>query len=181
MPSETETNRYLIVDDDIAFCSVLERAITRRGFSTVIAHDGNKALETAENYQPSHAIIDLKLANESGLHLIEPLLQLKEDMKIVVLTGYGNIPTAVQAVKAGAINYLAKPVDVDTLLAAFDTVTEEQFEAAHTQPMSLRRLEWEHIQRVLNENKGNISATAKSLGMHRRTLQRKLQKRPVKQ
>jgi two-component system response regulator RegA len=124
-------------------------------------------------------VVDLKLENESGLHLIRPLLDMREDMKIIVLTGYGSIATAVAAIKEGALNYLAKPVNIDMLLGAFDTASAAP-KAVAAEPVSLKRIEWEHIQRALHEHNGNLSATARSLGMHRRSLQRKLQKRPVK-
>ncbi|MCB1858430.1 MAG: response regulator transcription factor [Gammaproteobacteria bacterium] len=171
------SQRLLVVDDDQSFLSVLKRALVRRGFVVIPARSGQEALAAASRYRPGQALVDLKLGAESGLLLIRPLRQLVDDMKIVVLTGYGSIPTAVQAVKAGAHNYLAKPIDVDTVVAAFAEMPEEPPAGAR---MSLRRLEWEHIQRVLEEHGGNISATARSLNMHRRTLQRKLQKRPEK-
>ncbi len=174
-------NRFLIVDDDVTFCSVLEQALTRRGYSVETAHNADQALKTAEQFQPTHAVIDLKLEESSGLHLIKPFLALNEHMKAVILTGYSSIPTAVQAIKEGAANYLAKPADVESILAAFNEVKNIQPADIGTMSMSLKRLEWEHIQRALDENGGNISVTAKKLGMHRRTLQRKLQKRPVKQ
>ncbi len=176
----TESGRLLLVDDDATFCAVFRRALQRHGFAVAVAEDMRGALEAAERFQPTHAVVDLKLANESGLHLIKPLLSLNHRMKIIVLTGYGSIATAVQAIKAGAGNYLAKPVDVDTVLAAFDSADETPVKRQDPAPMSLNRLEWEHIQRVLDEHGGNISATARSLGMHRRTLQRKLRKRPAK-
>src|SRR5690606_35559799 len=126
------------------------------------------------------AVVDLKLAKESGLNLISELKQRQPDLEIVMLTGYSSIPTAVEAIKLGALNYLCKPADAYEIRAAFDLQLKKQLEIP-TKPPSVDRLEWEHIQKVLQENKGNISATARSLGMHRRTLQRKLQKRPVKQ
>ena len=171
----------LLIDDDVTFCSVLKRALERRGLSVVVAHTVGEALKSAEEFRPSRAVVDLKLAEESGLHLIKPLLSLSDGMQIIVLTGYGSISTAVQAIKEGAANYLAKPVNVDAILAAFDSEDETPGVVVEPTPMSLGRLEWEHIQRVLNEHDGNISATARSLGMHRRTLQRKLQKRPAKE
>ena len=173
--------QLLLVDDDVTFCTVLQRALERNGFSVVAAHSINEALEAAAASRPSHAIVDLKLADDSGLYLIKPLLSLNEGMKIIVLTGYGSISTAVKAIKEGAANYLAKPVNVDAILGAFDGEETEPSEGPEPTPMSLGRLEWEHIQRVLDEHDGNISATARSLGMHRRTLQRKLQKRPARQ
>ncbi len=172
--------RFLLVDDDTTLCSVLDRALTRRGFLVESANCASEAKRISECFGPAYAAVDLKLGSDSGLHLVEPLLRMNREMKIVVMTGYGSIPTAVQAIKAGAVNYVAKPVDVDTLLAAFEAGGTVLGSEATSAPMSLKRLEWEHLQRVLDEHDGNISATARSLGMHRRTLQRKLQKRPVR-
>lgn len=172
-------SHYLIVDDDTTFCRVLERALARRGLSVSTAHDGKGALDTARRNQPTHVVLDLKLGNESGLELIEPLLQSNPGLRILLLTGYASIPTAVEAVRRGAVNYLPKPAEVDAILAAFDPQTTPA--ELPQDPPSLRRLEWEHIQRVLADHDGNISAAARALGMHRRTLQRKLMKRPVKQ
>ena len=177
----TQVSRLLLVDDDVTFCTVLQRAFEGRGFTVAVAHNGDDALKMAEQLRPTHAVVDLKLGDDSGLHLIRPFLSLDPDMKIVVLTGYGSISTAVKAIKSGAANYLAKPVDVNTILAALQGEEQEPSEEPASTPISLGRLEWEHIQRVLEEHGGNISATARSLGMHRRTLQRKLQKRPVKE
>jgi len=174
-------SRFLIVDDDVTFCEVLGRALMRRGYKVEMAHNEEQALKCAEVFLPTHAVIDLKLGESSGLHLIKPFLEMNKAIKAVVLTGYGSIPTAVQAIKEGAVNYLAKPADVDGILAAFEKAEDPQAMEAEPPAMSLKRMEWEHIQRILDEHDGNISATARSLGMHRRTLQRKLQKRPVKQ
>ncbi len=173
--------RFLIVDDDATFCEVLERALVRRGHKVEVAHNAEQALKSAVTFRPTDAVIDLKLGDDSGLHLIRPLLDVNSEIKAVVLTGYGSISTAVQAIKEGAVNYLAKPADLDGILAAFENADIAPTMAAETSAMSLKRMEWEHIQRILDEHDGNISATARSLGMHRRTLQRKLQKRPVKQ
>lgn len=173
--------RFLVVDDDVTFCEVLERALVRRGYKAEVAHNAEQALKQVAKFQPTHAVVDLKLGEDSGLHLIKPLLEMSKGVKVVVLTGYGSIPTAVQAIKEGAVNYLAKPADVDGILAAFEKAEVAPVLEAETPAMSLKRMEWEHIQRILDEHDGNISATARSLGMHRRTLQRKLQKRPVKQ
>jgi two-component system response regulator RegA len=178
--SNTIQDRFLLVDDDATFCSVLGTVLMRRGYLVETANNAREAMRISERFKPTHAAIDLKLGGDSGLHLVEPLLRLNKEMKIIVITGYGSIPTAVQAIKAGAVNYVAKPLDVDTLLSAFEAGGNELGDESTATPMSLKRLEWEHIQRVLDEHDGNISATARSLGMHRRTLQRKLQKRPVK-
>ena len=173
------SQHYLIIDDDPVFCRVLERAFLRRNLSVSSANDPDGALHLAHQQAPSHVVLDLKLGTHSGLDLIQPLLDIQPETKILLLTGYASIPTAVEAVRRGAINYLSKPADADDILAAFkpDASTPEIPE----DPPSLKRLEWEHIQRVLNEHEGNISAAARALGMHRRTLQRKLQKKPVKQ
>ena len=125
-------------------------------------------------------ILDLKLEQESGLSILQQLKQLQPQMDILILTGYSSISTAVEAIKLGAINYLCKSASADEIVAAFENTEANVQVPMEDSPPSVNRLEWEHIQRVLNENQGNISATARSLGMHRRTLQRKLQKRPVK-
>lgn len=171
---------FLIVDDDLAFLQVLERALLKRGFSIAKAAEFNKALQQANTYQFCKAIVDLKLGGDSGLLLIRELKQIQPNIEIVVLTGYSSISTAVEAIKSGATNYLCKPADAYEILSAFKdqiTVLDKQIDYI---PLSVERLEWEHIQKVLQENEGNISETARKLGMHRRTLQRKLQKRPVK-
>lgn len=171
--------KFLIVDDNPTFTSVLTRALQRRGFDTQIAHSNAEAISVAREQQFDRAIIDLKIAQDSGLELIGTLIQIQPQLQMIMLTGYSSIATAVEAVKLGAINYLCKPANTDEILAAFG----EQTAAAPipATPPSVNRLEWEHIQRVLQEYNGNVSATARALGMHRRTLQRKLQKRPVKQ
>ncbi len=175
-----KNKHFLIVDDDPVFLSVLNRGLIRHGYTVSQAEDTTSALETAKRIQPDYAVLDLKLTEDSGLQLIRPLLSIKADLKIVVLTGYGSISTAVEAMKSGAVNFLAKPVDIETLLAAFKDIEITQLVENDVEPMSLKRLEWENIQRVLVKNEGNITATAKALGLHRRTLQRKLQKRPVR-
>jgi two-component system response regulator RegA len=172
---------FLIVDDDPTLAGMLERVLQRRGFSTISVSDAMQALQLSSSTVFDRAIVDLKLGNDSGLPLIRELKLRQPDMAIVMLTGYSSISTAVEAVKLGAVNYLCKPADTDEILAAFG----EQKQLLSTEqtytPLSIDRLEWEHIQKILQENSGNISATARALGMHRRTLQRKLHKRPVKQ
>ena len=123
-------------------------------------------------------MLDLRLERESGLQLIEPLLACRPGLRIVVLTGYASLATAVRAVKLGAVDYLAKPVDAAAILRALNDGEAPADESLQFEPTPLKQLEWEHLQRVLEENGGNISATARQLGMHRRTLQRKLQKKP---
>jgi two-component system response regulator RegA len=171
----------LIIDDDPRFNAVLVRTLERRGHPARGAQDAASALEVAGATQAGRVVLDLNLNGTSGLALIPQLLAINPDCRIVVLTGYASIATAVDAVKLGAIQYLAKPVEIEAILSAFDDDDGPDFDLpASDEPLSVDRLEWEHIQRVLNENDGNISATARALKMHRRTLQRKLSKRPVK-
>jgi len=172
--------RLLLVDDDLALCEALRRALSRRGFDVRVAHSAAQAWDHAQEHAPQYAVIDLKMPGGSGLPLIPRLKSLAQNMCIVVLTGYASVATAVEAIKLGATHYLAKPVDADQLVAAFGRAEGDPQQPIVQQPLSVDRLEWEHIQRVLVENGGNISATARSLNMHRRTLQRKLAKRPAR-
>ncbi|ACE84755.1 response regulator transcription factor [Cellvibrio japonicus] len=172
---------FLVVDDDQAFIQVLDRVLTKRGYTTGTAQDAHTALQLARQYHYHQAIVDLKLGSDSGLQLIRELKLCQPHMEIVILTGYSSISTAVEAIKSGATNYLCKPADADEILAAFKQSNPQVIQdiTGYT-PLSVERLEWEHIQKILQDHQGNISATARALGMHRRTLQRKLQKRPVK-
>ncbi|KAA0181908.1 response regulator transcription factor [Cupriavidus gilardii] len=182
----------MVIDDDPVFSDTLARALTRRGFAVEVAHNRQQALALAERTAFRYVTLDLHLAAgpqagvtapaDSGLQLVAPLRAMLPRSRILVLTGYASIATAVAAVKQGADEYLAKPANVDSILAALKSgISEEAAEAALEDPLplSVPRLEWEHIQRVLAEHGGNISATARALNMHRRTLQRKLAKRPV--
>lgn len=175
-PSEEPS--LLIVDDDITFCDVLAKAMTKRGFNVNCAHTIDNALENVEAITPEFAIIDLKLNNESGLTLVEKLKALDPGTRIVMLTGYASIATAVEAIKLGATHYLAKPVDAEEIMKAFERTTGDSDVQISTNPLSVGRLEWEYIHRILTENNNNISVTARILNMHRRTLQRKLAKKP---
>ncbi|AJY50764.1 response regulator transcription factor [Halomonas sp. KO116] len=177
---QTRDQRLLIVDDDEMFCHVLNRALTRRGYEVIVAHNADQALAMAAQYLPTMATLDLKLENSSGLKLLPELLAISPQCRIVVLTGYSSIATAVEAIKLGAVNYLCKPVDADDVLTAFERQSGDPDIELADNPPSINRITWEHIQKVLQEHDGNISATARALGMHRRTLQRKLQKRPVR-
>jgi len=171
--------RLLLVDDDPVFLRVLGKAMHKRGYEVVTASTIADAVALARVVKPGMAVVDLKLEGESGLDLIPLLIEINPQMNVVVLTGYSSIATAVTAVKRGASEYLSKPVtagDVDRALRG-EWKREDQLE--DLTPMSVERLEWEYIQKVLKENDGNISATARSLGMYRRTLQRKLAKKPV--
>ena len=169
----------LLVEDDVVFAGVLSHSLQRRGHSVTLAADLAEAREQMVNQPFTHTILDLKLAQESSLPLIPELLAALPDLQILILTGYASIQTAVQAVKLGAINYLCKPADTDAILHALLRAEPNEDELVAVQPLSVDRLEWEHIQRVLAEHEQNVSATARALGMHRRTLQRKLSKRPA--
>ena len=172
-----EQASLLLVDDDITFCQVLGRAMEKRGYSVTVAHSVEEALPLAAANPPEYAVVDLKMGGASGLILIQSLHELDPATRIVVLTGYASIATAVEAIKLGATQYLSKPANADEIVAAFDH-NANPVQALNIQPTSVNRLEWEHIQRILQENQGNISATARALNMHRRTLQRKLSKFP---
>lgn len=173
-------NRFLIVDDDPVFTRVLSRAMTRREFDVQVARSAEEAELIIESWIPHFVTVDLKMEGNSGLSLIPSLKSANAEMRILMLTGYASIATAVEAIKLGATQYLPKPADADQILAALNKIEADADLEVVEQPMSVNRLEWEHIQKVLNEHEGNISATARALGMHRRTLQRKLAKRPVK-
>ena len=181
MPADAQRG-VLVVDDDQRFAITLAAALARRGYVAHVANDAASALQIAQRTAPDAAIVDLKLGADDGLALIEPLRRAHPRMRIVVLTGYASITTAVKAIKLGADDYLAKPVTAGAVAAVLDRDAPQRGSDASEpalQPMSPRRLEWEHIQRVLAEHDGNISATARTLRMHRRTLQRKLLKRPT--
>ena len=170
----------LLIDDDEAFTTVMARGMQRHGFNVEVAHDANRACELAAAQQPSHILLDLNLPGTSGLLTLPELLRSAPQASVVILTGYSSITTAVEAIKLGATDYLCKPATVAEVLAAFAGNSDQSRSIVPQEPLSVDRLEWEHIQKVLRQHQGNISATAKALGMHRRTLQRKLQKRPVK-
>lgn len=168
----------LLVDDDEVFRRVMAQALSRRGFEVTEAEDVEAARAAAEHEVFEYALVDLRMPGESGLHLVRELVARDSEIRIVVLTGYASIPTAVEAIKLGAVHYLAKPADADDVVRAFARTGAEVDVDIPANPMSVDRIEWEHIQKVLDEHDGNISATARALNMHRRTLQRKLQKRP---
>ncbi|RME34137.1 MAG: DNA-binding response regulator [Gammaproteobacteria bacterium] len=181
--NDATPGRLLLVDDDETFCAVLGRALERRGFEVHCAHDTGQALERLALMEepPGHAVVDLQMPDGSGLELVPRLVEANPRMRIVVLTGYASIATAVEAIKLGATHYLAKPADADEVMAAFGRDSGSPEVPVAGRPMSVQRLAWEHIQKVLNECDGNISEAARRLKMHRRTLQRKLKKRPVRE
>ncbi len=170
----------LIVDDDEALRERLGRALRDRGFDVRLAADFEAAIAQARQEPPQMAIVDLRIPGRSGLELVRALHALDAAMRIVVLTGYGSIATAIDAMRLGATYYLPKPADVDDVLAAFERGASPPLQAATIAPLppSLARAEWEHLNRVLTDCGGNISEAARRLGMHRRSLQRKLQKYP---
>ncbi len=174
----SEQASLLLVDDDVVFCQVLSRALERRGYTVTVAHSVEQAMPLAQANPPEYAVVDLKMEGASGLTLIRYLHELDPATRIVVLTGYASIATAVEAIKLGATQYLAKPANADEIVAAFGHSPSPDL-PLNAQIASVERLEWEHIQRVLHEHQHNISATARALNMHRRTLQRKLAKPPI--
>ena len=170
----------LLVDDEDFFRERLAKAFAKRNFTVFTAANYDEAIAVIRDQQPAMAVVDLKMPGKSGLELIAAAKELCPEIRLVILTGYGSIATAAEAVRLGALYYLPKPADVDDILSAFArdqslgvAPGEEEFEAP-----SLARAEWEHINRVLHDCGGNISAAAQKLGIHRRSLQRKLQKYP---
>jgi two-component system response regulator RegA len=168
----------LLVDDDIALCEVLGRALAARGFQLRIAHTAKQASKLVDDDPPQYAVIALKLPDASGLKLLSALLALDPSMRIVVLTAYPSIRTAVEAIKLGATDYLAKPANADEVVSALHRDRGNDSVPIGKKPMSIHRAEWEYINQVLRDNNANISASARALSMDRRTLQRKLRKRP---
>jgi two-component system response regulator RegA len=169
----------LVVEDDDALRDRLTRAFIKRGLDVRSAGTVDDALRLAREEPPELALVDLRIGAANGLDLIPALRALDPGTRIVVLTGYGSVATAVQAVRLGALHYLTKPADADEILAAFDRPADAGDErSAGWRPMSLDRVEWEHINRVLVQCGGNISEAARLLRVHRRTLQRKLAKFP---
>jgi two-component system response regulator RegA len=175
----TSESVALVVDDDEVFRNRLSRALTERGWEVHNAADGEAALDLAAAQSPDLAIVDLKLPGMGGLAIVKELRALDKTTCILVLTGYGSIATALSATKLGADHYLSKPADADQILAAYQNLSgADDHEPPSTHIPSLARVEWEHIQRVLEDCEGNISRAAKLLGLHRRSLQRKLSKYP---
>jgi two-component system response regulator RegA len=171
-----EDRSLLVLDDDAPFRTRLARALSQRGFDVAAVGNVAEAREQMRKTPPAFAVIDLRLDDGSGLDVVEQLHQLREDAHAVILTGYGAISTAVAAVKAGAIDYLPKPADVDDIVSALLAAKEDRPQPPEN-PMSADRVRWEHIQRVYELCNHNVSETARRLNMHRRTLQRILAKR----
>lgn len=171
-----DDRKLLLVDDDAPLRRSLARALERRGFQVLAAEGVLEARDYATEHRPEFAVLDLRLTEGSGLDLVGMLRELRPDIRIVIVTGYGNIATAVAAIKAGAVDYLAKPVDADDVVNAL-LRSGEGLPPPRENPMSADRVRWEHIQRVFEQCNRNVSETARRLNMHRRTLQRILNKR----
>ena len=174
--TDFEDKSLIVVDDDDPFRNRLSRAMEKKGFSVKEAKTAEKAIEIIKSNPPAFAVVDLRLETGNGLDVVKELSKIKKDSRIVMLTGYGNLPTAVAAVKAGAIDYMAKPVDADDVESALLASPETNAKPPEN-PMSADRVKWEHIHRVFELCNRNVSETARRLKMHRRTLQRILSKR----
>lgn len=170
--------KMMVVDDDPIFRGRLVQALAARGFESCAARDADEALALAAQVRPHRAVVDLRMPGKSGLALVRDLIELVPEIRIVLLTGYGSIATAVEAVRVGAVDYLTKPADTEQILAAFERNGDHEAVEPPENAPSLARVEWEHIQRMLSECRGNISESARKLGIHRRSLQRKLAKLP---
>ncbi len=171
----------LLVDDDETFCSVLKPALEKRNFQVAVANDIKSGLILAEQSEPEYAVIDLRIGHDSGLEMVKKLISLDDNTQIIILTGFASIATAVEAIKLGAIHYLTKPANADEIVNALYKNEGDSSVQINQNPLSVKRLEWEHLQKVLMQHDGNISAAARALNMHRRTLQRKLDKHPVRE
>lgn len=176
---DCDNPKLLLVDDDKTFCSVLKSALAKRGYDVLVAYDVTQGITLAEQNLPEYAVIDLRIGFESGLELVKKLISLDNNTRIVMLTGFASIATAVEAIKLGATHYLTKPANADEIVSALLKNEGDTTMAISDAPLSVKRLEWEHLQKVLMQHDGNISAAARALNMHRRSLQRKLEKRPV--
>ncbi|MCK5898017.1 MAG: response regulator transcription factor [Methylococcales bacterium] len=179
--TEPDSPHLLLVDDDETFCTVLKSALKKRGFDVSVANDIKHGLILAEETEPEYAVIDLRIGHDSGLEMVKKLISLDNNSRIIMLTGFASIATAVEAIKLGAIHYLTKPANADEIVRALHKNQGDSSVEIKENPLSVKRLEWEHLQTVLMQHHGNISAAARALKMHRRTLQRKLDKRPVKE
>ena len=178
-PSNGVPSAILLVDGDEALCERLARELSARGFRLQIAHTAEKARELARTERPQDAIVALRLPDQTGIKLIPELLSIEPRMRVVVLTGYPSIHTAIEAIKLGATYYLPKPANATQLIAALNRERGDADASVDDDAMSLHRIGWEFIIHTLQDHKGNISATARALSIDRRTLQRKLQKRPA--
>jgi two-component system response regulator RegA len=173
--------KILIVEDDTLFANTLKRRLTKHDFDCIHVETNSEALLACHRHKPDYILLDMKLSQETTLNIIIPIRQLRPKSRIILLTGFASIATAVDAIKLGADDYLTKPVDTQTLLAALEESKASEIPTnieSDGETLSAEQVQWQHIQQVLKANDGNISATARQLSMHRRTLQRKLQKKP---
>lgn len=176
--------KLLLIEDDESFAAVLARRLERHQYQVDIAHSTQSGLELATKVNPDYILLDMKIGDDNGIHILPKLRELLPNSRIILLTGYASIATAVESIKSGADDYLSKPIDGASLLATLEGKVNNTNKSTTTGHQSLEssmspaRMEWEHIQQVLKVNQGNISETARQLGMHRRTLQRKLAKKP---
>jgi two-component system, response regulator RegA len=177
----TDNPHLLLVDDDETFCEVLRGSLEKRNFEVFTAHNVESGTRLAEQVEPEYAVIDLRIGFESGLEMVKQLIALDSNTQIVMLTGFASIATAVEAIKLGATHYLTKPANADEIVTALFKNEGDASISISDNPLSVKRLEWEHLQKVLMQHDGNISAAARAMNMHRRTLQRKLDKRPVRE
>lgn len=175
-----KSQTILLIDDEEVYCEILARSLTRQGYVVTSASSIESAMEIVNTHFFDFSLIDLRLGDESGLALVKKIKTISPNTRIVVLTGYASIATAVEAIKLGATQYLTKPSDVLDIIAAFAKEAGDEHVKPSGSPLSVQRVEWEHIQKVLQEHDGNVSAAARAMSMHRRTLQRKLQKKPVR-
>ena len=173
--------KILIVEDDTLFANTVKRRLTKHDFDCVHVETNSEALLACHRHKPDYILLDMKLSQETTLSIITPIRQLRPKSRIILLTGFASIATAVDAIKLGADDYLTKPLDTQTLLAALEESKACEISTnveLDGETLSAEQVQWQHIQQVLKANDGNISATARQLSMHRRTLQRKLQKKP---
>jgi len=176
LPPRGAPRSLLIVEDDNALRQRMARAMEKRGYDVVVAEGISAANDLVRRLAPAYAVVDMRLGDGNGLEIVPVIRETRSDSRIVLLTGYGNIATAVAAVKAGAIDYLAKPADADQIESALTNQPDQALPPPPEDPMSADRVRWEHIQRVFEQCDRNVSETARRLKMHRRTLQRILNK-----
>lgn len=175
------TKELLLVEDDTIFANTVMRRLTKHGFNCSHVDSNSEALLACRRHAPDYILLDMKLAQETTLGIIAPLRKVRPQSRIILLTGFASIATAVDAIKLGADDYLSKPLDTQTLLAALNESKAQSISTdieLEGETLSAEQAQWQYIQQVLKANNGNISATARQLSMHRRTLQRKLQKKP---
>jgi two-component system, response regulator RegA len=173
-----KSSKILIVDDQYGIRVLLDEVFRKEGYQTYQAANGKQALELVQNHEPDLVILDMKIPGMDGLDILKHVKAIDPSTSIVVLTGYGSIATALESVRLGAVHYLTKPTDADRILAAFQHGLAARPRDLPMDPPSLARVEWEHLNRVLTDCDGNVSEAARQLGMHRRSLQRKLSKYP---